>query len=45
MKISEDQKYKGKGKEKMIPIRINTVYITDFNLTDKIRKEKLGVVA
>ena len=34
-----------KGKEKMIPIRINTVYITDFNLTDKIRKEKLGVVS
>jgi large subunit ribosomal protein L24 len=32
-----------KGKEKMVPIRISTVYITEFELSDKLRKESLGV--
>ncbi len=32
-----------KGKELQIPIRISNVYITDLDLGDKYRKEKLGV--
>ncbi len=32
-----------KGKEMPIPVRINAVYITDMDLTDKLRKAKLGV--
>ena len=32
-----------KGKELQVPIRISKVYITELNLSDKARKEKLGV--
>jgi large subunit ribosomal protein L24 len=32
-----------KGKELQIPVRINKVYITDLDLSDKLRKEKLGL--
>lgn len=32
-----------KGKEIMIPVGISKVYITDLDLTDKLRKEKLGI--
>ncbi len=32
-----------KGKEKMIPIQISTVYITEFDLSDKLRRENLGI--
>lgn len=32
-----------KGKESMIPVRISKVYITDLDMTDKLRKAKLGV--
>ena len=34
-----------KAKEILIPIKASNVYITDMNLTDKLRKEKLGVKA
>ncbi|MGC8623201.1 MAG: 50S ribosomal protein L24 [Candidatus Micrarchaeia archaeon] len=32
-----------KGKEIMIPIRPSNLYITDLNLSDKYRKEKLNI--
>ncbi len=34
-----------KGKELMIPIPISKLYITDLDLSDKFRKEKLGIKA
>ncbi|MEM0201357.1 MAG: 50S ribosomal protein L24 [Candidatus Micrarchaeaceae archaeon] len=32
-----------KGKELLIPIKTSNVYITDLDLNDKLRKEKLGL--
>ncbi len=32
-----------KGKELMIPIRPSKVYITDLDMSDKLRKAKLGL--
>lgn len=32
-----------KGKEMLIPVRVSKVYITDLNLSDKMRKARLGV--
>jgi large subunit ribosomal protein L24 len=34
-----------KGKELPIPIRASNVYITDMDLTDKLRKANLGIKA
>lgn len=38
-------KKNAKGKELMVPIQISKLYITDLDLSDKLRKEKLGIKA
>ena len=43
--IDSMKKKNAKGKEFDIPIRINNVYITDLNLSDKVRAGKLKLKA